>query len=312
VKNLNRTTEDAWETAIADFRIYLQLERSLSRNSVAAYVHDVSKLYAFCRRHAPVSPAAVTRRHIEQFLASIYDEGVDKRSQARILSGIKAFYKYLLLDERVETTPTELIESPKLGVYLPDVLSADEIDRLIAAVDLSRPDGHRNSAILETIYGCGLRVSEAASLRISDLFFHEGFIRVIGKGNKQRLVPIGEQAVKAVGFYTDLRATQKIVKKHEDILFLNRRGGALSRSMIFRIVKQLAQQAGIDKHISPHTLRHSFATHLIENGADLRAVQEMLGHESILTTEIYTHIDRKRWHKTILKYHPRRIMNYEL
>jgi integrase/recombinase XerD len=295
----------AWQTAMKDFEMYLTLERSLSKNSIDAYRIDVQKLHDFCRSHADVPPTAVTQPVIKSYVKHLYDANTNKRTQARTLSGIKAFYKFLVLDNRMETDPTELVESPKLGIYLPDVLSVSEIEALIAAVDASRPDGHRNRALLETMYGCGLRVSEAVSLRISDLFFNDGFIRVIGKGNKQRLIPIGKCAVNEINRYLPQRATQIILPKYEDILFLNRRGKALSRSMVFRIIKGLAIQIGLTKNISPHTLRHSFATHLIENGADLRAVQEMLGHESILTTEIYTHLNRKRWHATILKYHPR-------
>ncbi|MDR2801668.1 MAG: site-specific tyrosine recombinase XerD [Prevotellaceae bacterium] len=296
----------AWQTAIGDFETYLRLERSLSENSIAAYVRDVKKLQLFCRSAADVPPTGVTRQTIELFLGHLHDSVTSKRSHARMLSGIKAFYKFLVLENRLENNPTELVEAPKLGVYLPYVLSAAEIEALINAVDASRPDGHRNRALLETMYGCGLRVSEAVSLRISDLFFDEGFIRVIGKGNKQRLIPAGKCAENEIKRYLRQRSTQKIVTKYEDILFLNRRGKALSRSMVFRIIKDLAVKTGLTKKISPHTLRHSFATHLIENGADLRAVQEMLGHESILTTEIYTHLNRKRWQSTILKYHPRR------
>lgn len=302
----NKNIIQAWQEAIDDFKLYLQLERSLSKNSIAAYERDIKKLYNFCQTNIKtVSPTEITQNDIENFLGHLYETGIDKRSQARILSGVKAFFRYLVIEERIEASPTELIEAPKLGVYLPDVLSAGEIDQLIAAIDLSRPDGHRNRAIIETIYGCGLRVSEAVNLRISDLFFNDEFIRVIGKGDKQRLVPIGKQAINAIDNYVHQRTLQPVGKRFEDILFLNRRGSGLSRSMVFRIIKGLAEQAGITKNISPHTLRHSFATHLIENGADLRAVQEMLGHESILTTEIYTHLDRKRWQQTILKYHPR-------
>ena len=295
----------AWQTAIDDFETYLRLERSLSKNAIAAYLTDVKKLQRFCHSTTDLPPTGVTRQTIELFLKYLNKPDIKKRTQARTLSGVKAFYKFLVLENRMETNPTELVEAPKLGIYLPNVLSVAEIEALIAAVDASRPDGHRNRAIIETLYGCGLRVSEAVSLRISDLFFDERFIRVIGKGDKQRLVPVGECAVNEIKRYLQQRATQKIITKYEDILFLNRRGKALSRSMVFRIIKDLAAKAGITKNISPHTLRHSFATHLIENGADLRAVQEMLGHESILTTEIYTHLNRKRWQSTILKYHPR-------
>jgi integrase/recombinase XerD len=299
----------AWQTTINDFEMYLTLERSLSENSIDAYRKDVQKLHRYCRANADVPPTAVTQDIIKSFLKHDYKPDSNKRSQARTLSGIKAFYKFLILENRMETNPSELVEAPKLGIYLPGVLSIAEIEALIAAVDASRPDGHRNRALLETMYGCGLRVSETVSLRISDLFFNDGFIRVIGKGNKQRLIPIGQCAINEINRYLQKRATQIIIPKYEDLLFLNRHGRALSRSMVFRIIKDLATKTGLVKKISPHTLRHSFASHLVENGADLRAVQEMLGHESILTTEIYTHLNRKRWHATILKYHPRIIKN---
>jgi len=301
----NKATINIWQSEIEEFKVYLRLERSLSENSVAAYVRDVQKLCDFCTETNDIIPTKVAHKDIECFLGNLYESGMDKRSQARILSGVKAFFKFLVIARRIENSPTELVEGPKLGRYLPDVLNAEEIDELIKAVDVSRAEGHRNRAILETMYGCGLRVSEAINLRISDLFFDDGFIRVIGKGNKQRLIPIGKQAVSEIELYLQKRNLLPVQKKHEDILFLNRRGAALSRSMVFRIITQLAAQIGLEKNISPHTLRHSFATHLIENGADLRAVQEMLGHESILTTEIYTHLDRKRWQTTILKFHPR-------
>jgi len=301
----NKATINIWQSEIEEFKVYLRLERSLSENSIAAYICDVQKLCDFCTETNDIIPAKILHKDIECFLGHLYDIGMDKRSHARILSGVKAFFKFLVIENHIESAPTELVEAPKLGLYLPDVLSAEEIDQLIAAVDASRFDGHRNRAILETMYGCGLRVSEAISLRISDLFFNDGFIRVIGKGDKQRLIPIGRQATQEIENYLKQRNLSPIQKKYEDILFLNRRGAALSRSMIFRIIKQLATKIGLEKNISPHTLRHSFATHLIENGADLRAVQEMLGHESILTTEIYTHLDRKRWQSTILKFHPR-------
>ncbi len=293
-----------WNTAIEDFVTYLRLEKSLSDNSIAAYRSDVEKL----RDLAIVSQLSftdITPSDISAFLTTLFDKAVSKRTHARILSGIKAFYKFLLLEERISTNPAELIEAPKLGLYLPDVLSLQEIDALIAAVDVSRPDGHRNRAILETLYGCGLRVTELVTLRISDLFFNDGFLRVIGKGDKQRLVPIGDSAMREIQRYLQQRKTMKIDTKSADVLFLNRNGRSLSRVMIFSIIKQLAIKIGLTKNISPHTFRHSFATHLIENGADLRAVQEMLGHESILTTEIYTHVDRKRWQRNILQHHPR-------
>ncbi len=295
-----------WNTAIHDFGVYLQLEKSLSPHTVAAYCRDVEKLRDFSLAHLDLPPVRLSHKNIEAFLAFIYGLGLTKRSQARILSGVKAFYKYLLLEEHIDASPAELIESPKLGYYLPDVLSLAEIESLILAVDLSRPDGHRNRALLETLYGCGLRVSELTALRISDLFFADGFIRVTGKGKKQRLVPIGDTAIKEIRHYMQQRITGKIERNSEDILFLNRSGQALSRVTVFTIIKALAVKTGLTKNISPHTFRHSFASHLIENGADLRAVQEMLGHESILTTEIYTHIDRRHWQQTILQYHPRK------
>jgi integrase/recombinase XerD len=302
----NISLEGLWNTSISDFKSYLRLEKSLSTNSVEAYERDVKKLSEFLVSTFGIPPEQVGRRHITEFLTAIPACGIGKRSQARVLSGIKAFYKFLLLDDRIEINPAELVEGPKLGFYLPEVLSVDEIDALIATVDVSRPDGHRNRAILETLYGCGLRVSELVTLRISDLFLNDGFIRVIGKGNKQRLVPIGRRAIDEINRYLSQRVHRKINPKDEDILFLNVRGCGLSRIMVFMLIKQLATQAGVTKNISPHTFRHSFATHLVENGADLRAVQEMLGHESILTTEIYTHVDRKRWQQNILRYHPRR------
>ncbi len=294
-----------WDAAIADFTVYLRLEKSLSENSTAAYRRDVEKLCDYACEKGLQSPIKLTHRDISDFLAVLYDAGISKRSQARILSGIKAFYKFLLMEGRMDRSPAELIEAPKLGFYLPDVLSLEEIEALIVAVDVSRPDGHRNRAMLETLYGCGLRVSELISLHLSDLFFDDGFIRVVGKGDKQRLVPIGTAAIREIERYLEQRRTGKINPKSEDIVFLNRNGGGLSRVMVFSIIKQLAAKIGLTKNISPHTFRHSFATHLIENGADLRAVQEMLGHESILTTEIYTHVDRKRWQQNILQHHPR-------
>jgi integrase/recombinase XerD len=302
IKSLNRS----WHTVTDDFSSYLRLEKSLSTNSVEAYLRDVEKLNLFIVATFGLSPEQVEHRHITAFLASISGHGIGKRSQARVLSGIKAFYKFLMLEDRVTESPAERIEGPKLGFYLPEVLTLDEIDALITAVDVSRPEGHRNRAMLETLYGCGLRVSELVTLRISGLFFNDGFIRVIGKGDKQRLVPVGKRAIAEVNRYLTQRALRKIAPKCEDILFLNFHGRGLSRIMVFMLIKQLAAQAGITKNISPHTFRHSFATHLVENGADLRAVQEMLGHESILTTEIYTHVDRKRWQQNILRYHPRK------
>jgi integrase/recombinase XerD len=300
-------TSALWNTAIDDFVVYLRLERSLSSHSIQAYRRDVTKLHDFAVEAPAKPPAGITHNDIEAFLATLYDQGVHKRSQARILSGVKAFYKFLILEERISSSPAELIASPKLGLYLPDVLSVEEITQLITAVDVSRPEGHRNRAMLEVLYSCGLRVSELVNLQLSDLFFTDGFIRVTGKGDKQRLVPIGTMAIREVERYCRKRKTQKVDPKCEHILFLNRHGKSLSRIMVFNIIKGLAVKIGLEKNISPHTFRHSFATHLVENGADLRAVQEMLGHESIITTEIYTHVDRKRWQANILQYHPRRV-----
>jgi integrase/recombinase XerD len=297
---------ESWHAAIEDFSSYLQLEKSLSANSVEAYLRDVEKLSAYMVRTFGLPPGRVEHRHITDFLATMPGKGIGKRSQARVLSGVKAFYKFLLLEDRIEINPAELIEGPKLGFYLPEVLTIDEIDALIKAIDASRPEGHRNRAILEILYGCGLRVSELVTLRISGLFFNDGFICVIGKGDKQRLVPIGQRAVDEINRYMAQRALRKVDPKCEDLLFLNAHGRGLSRVAVFMLIKELAAQAGITKNISPHTFRHSFATHLVENGADLRAVQEMLGHESILTTEIYTHVDRSRWQQNILRYHPRK------
>lgn len=299
-----------WNAAIDDFTVYLRLERSLSAHSVEAYCRDIGKLRDFAVKTLDKAPVDLLHADIETFLATLYDQGIHKRSQARVLSGVKAFCKFLMLEEKISSNPAELIEAPKLGLYLPDVLSVEEIEALIDAVDASQPDGHRNRAMLELLYSCGLRVSELINIRLSDLFFNDGFIRVIGKGDKQRLIPVGTMAVKEIERYCRIRKVQKIDPKAEDILFLNRMGKGLSRVMVFKIIKRLAIKTGLTKTISPHTFRHSFATHLIENGADLRAVQEMLGHESILTTEIYTHVDRKRWHDNILQYHPRRKIYY--
>lgn len=296
-----------WESYIRGYKAYLQLEKSLSANSVEAYLHDIEKLQQYIDYiHADVSPAQVTNEHLKGFLSWITELGMEARSQARILSGIKGFFKYLLLENVIKKDPSELIESPRIGRKLPETLTVEEIDRMIQAIDMSKPEGHRNRAILETLYGCGLRVSEAVNLRITDLYFNEGFIRVTGKGNKERLIPIGQTAIKFITIYNEeTRRHQTVAKDAKDILFLNKRGGRLSRVMIFKIIKEMAARCGIKKTISPHTFRHSFATHLVEGGADLRAVQEMLGHESITTTEIYTHLDRRYLRDTIISYHPR-------
>jgi integrase/recombinase XerD len=296
-----------WRTAIKEYRAYIQLEKTLSANSVEAYERDVQKLHQYIEGYfKDTSPLDVKLTHLQQFLKALNEVELSPRSQARIISGIKGFYKYLLLENLVSDDPTELLELPKIGRKLPDTLSPEEVDSLIDAIDLSHPQGQRNYAILETLYSCGLRVSELTGLRISDLFFDDGFIRVIGKGDKERLVPIGGTAVKYINIYKDEdRVHANIKPGHEDILFLNRRGAKLTRVMIFTIVKDLATVVGMTKNISPHTFRHSFATHLVEGGADLRAVQDMLGHESITTTEIYTHLDREFLRKSILTTHPR-------
>lgn len=296
-----------WSIEIKGYSNYLLLERSLAANSIAAYLHDVEKLAAFLAANQPgTAPTEVSVAHIHAFLNSLLEENLGAKTQARILSGIKGFFKYLELEARIQVNPTDLIESPKMGLHLPAVLSLEEIEALFTAIDYSRPEGGRNRAILEVMYGCGLRVSELINLKISDLFLNDKYIRVLGKGHKERLVPIGIPAIQKVKIYIQkIRTEQSIKKGQEDILFLNRRGHQLSRVMIFTIIRQLAEKAGITKVVSPHTLRHSFATHLVEGGADLRAVQQMLGHESITTTEIYTHLDSGYLRDTLMMYHPR-------
>lgn len=294
-----------WSNAIDDYINFLRLEKSLSENSIAAYRTDMEKLCLFAEGKG-IEPESLQRTDLEEFLAQLHDMGLNKRSQSRILSGVRGFFKYLLLEEVIDSDPTELIDSPKIGRKLPEVLSVVEIDAMEAAIDLSKPDGHRNKAIIETLYSCGLRVSELVSLRLTDLFFTDGFIRVIGKGDKQRLVPIGTKAITDINMYLMQRNSidSRIDSESRNIVFLNRWGRKLTREMVFTIIKKYAALAGIKKNISPHTLRHSFATHLIEGGADLRAVQEMLGHESIQTTEIYTHLDNQYLRETIMMFHP--------
>ena len=294
-----------WNDVIKDFKTYLQLELSLSENTVEAYMSDVHKLKNFTDSKDILDVSNITHENIQEFLADLYDNHLDNHTQARILSGIKKFFSFLELENEIDKNPTNLIENPKLGRKLPVFLTVEEIENVISSIDLSETEGHRNHAIFETLYSCGLRVSELVNLQISNLYFNDEFIRIIGKGNKERLIPIGETAIKSINLYLGQRNLMNVNKKSEDIVFLNRRGNQLSRVMIFNIVKKLAKTAGIKKNISPHTIRHSFATHLIENGADLRAVQQMLGHESILTTEIYTHLDQSFMQQTILKYHPR-------
>lgn len=289
------------------FEAFLKLERSLSSHSVEAYCRDIEKLISFLEmEEKDPSPKELDKDHIRSFIDQLSSLGIAARTQARILSGLKSFFDFLMLEGVLDVNPTEMIESPKVGMKLPEVLSIEEIDAMIGAIDLSKPEGERNRAIIETLYSCGLRVSELTTLKLSNLLIEEGFVRVEGKGGKERLIPIGKAALKFIGYYKEqYRNHQDIKANSVDILFLNRRGAALSRVMIFNIVKDLAQKAGVTKNISPHTFRHSFATHLVEGGADLRAVQEMLGHESITTTEIYTHIDRQYLKDAIIQFHPR-------
>ena len=295
----------SWESAIFSFKSYLIIERSLSANSVDAYIRDVKKLADFAKEKEKTE-LQIERSDLSEFISNISKSGVAARSQSRIISGIKAFYKYLIMEDYITANPTELLESPKIGMKLPDTLSIKEIDKLIAAIDLSKAEGERNRAMLEILYSCGLRVTELITLKLSNVSFVEGFIKVVGKGNKERLAPIGNTALKYLNIYiNEVRNHQEIQKGYKDIIFLNRRGKQLTRVMIFTIIKQLAKKIGLKKNISPHTFRHSFATHLIQGGADLRAVQEMLGHESITTTEIYTHLDKEYLRETIIAFHPR-------
>jgi integrase/recombinase XerD len=289
---------------VSKYQIYLRLEKSLSPRSIEAYNTDLDKLLRFMESEG-LSYKDITYGNLQQFVAQLHDVGIHPRSQARIISGVKSFYRFLLVDGYITTDPTELLESPKIGLKLPSVLTVNEINNILDTIDLSLPEGQRNRAMLETLYSCGLRVSELTTLRYPDVYFEEGFIRVEGKGSKQRLVPISETALHEIKNYLYDRKLVKVKKGHEDILFLSKRGTALSRLMVFHIVKQQTEMAGIHKNVSPHTFRHSFATHLLEGGANLRAIQEMLGHEQITTTEIYTHIDRESLRREILEHHPR-------
>lgn len=295
-----------WQPYKKGFKAYLQLEKSLADNSVEAYLHDVEMLTAYLQLQGQMkNPEAIELKDLQAFLKYVAGLGMTVGSQARIISGLRAFYKYCLLEQISRTNPTELLEAPKTTRKLPEVLTLEEIEAMIAQIDLSTPDGTRNKAILETLYSCGLRVSELVNLKLSCLYLDVGFIRVIGKGDKERLVPIGSDAKKFIGIYRhEIRVHAKVKKGEEDIVFLSKNGSRLSRIMIFYIIKELAKKAGIIKNISPHTFRHSFATHLVEGGADLRAVQEMLGHESITTTEIYTHLDREYLRETLHRFHP--------
>ena len=289
---------------IERYKTYLRLEKALSANSIDAYLTDLDKLTNFVESEGK-KYADVTYDDLQQFVARLHDIGIHPRSQARIISGIKSFYRFLFLDDYITTDPTELLESPKIGLKLPEVLTVNEINSILDTIDLTLPEGQRNRAMLEVLYSCGLRVSELTGLRYSDIYPKEGFIRVEGKGSKQRLVPISEVALREIKNYLYDRNSVVVKKGFEDILFLSRRGTALSRIMVFHIIKQQTEAAGIHKNVSPHTFRHSFATHLLEGGANLRAIQEMLGHEKITTTEIYTHIDREFLRKEILEHHPR-------
>lgn len=294
----------SWEKELKEYDFYIRLEKKLSDNSIEAYLRDLNQMIEFMTSEFGVgSGADVKPEQVESFMASLYDRKASKTTQGRVLSGIKSFFNFLLINDKIETLPTEFTDTPKIGRHLPDVLSQDEIASLMNSIDMSNRFGCRNRAMIETLYSCGLRVSELVTLRLNDLFFNDGFIRVIGKGDKQRLVPVGEIAVEYINAYLEQRLSLD-TGSQIDILFLNNRGRELTRVMVFHIIKKLAIAAGITKNISPHTFRHSFATHLLEGGASIRQVQEMLGHESILTTEIYTHLDTTRLHETIGKYHP--------
>lgn len=297
----------AWDIYIQEYENYLKLERSLSPNSVEAYVHDVTKLKQFLEiSGSDLTPLQITMVELQDFIEYINELGMSVFSQARIISGLKSFYKFLLYEGELDADPTELLEAPKLGRKLPDTLSVEEIDRILSAIDHSTPEGMRNRAMLETLYSSGLRVSELIGLKMSNVHFDVGFLRILGKGSKERLVPVGREALKYIKLYRDdIRVHLDIKPGNEGFIFLNRNGRQLSRQMVFIVIKNLVEKAGIKKTISPHTFRHSFATHLIEGGADLRAVQEMLGHESITTTEIYTHLDRDYLKQVIQDFHPR-------
>ena len=305
---VNEKTEkkDTAALIIRKYQQYLKLEKSLSKNTLDAYMTDLDKLLNFLQSEN-IEISDVCLDDLERFSAGLHDIGIHPRSQARIISGIKSFFHFLIMADYLEADPSELLEGPKIGLKLPEVLTVEEIDSIIAAIDLSKNEGQRNRAILETLYSCGLRVSELTNLKLSDLYFDEGFIKVEGKGSKQRLVPISPRAIKEIKLYFTDRNRGKIKKEYEDYVFLARWGKNISRIMVFHLIKELAQTAGITKNISPHTFRHSFATHLLEGGANLRAIQCMLGHESITTTEIYTHIDRNMLRSEIIEHHPRNI-----
>ena len=296
-----------WKNALKDYSLFLQIERSLSKNSIESYQRDVKKLILFLEENdIVISPLEIEEETVQQFIYAV-SKDINARSQARLISGLRSFFKYLIFENYRKTNPTDLLESPKIGRKLPDTISTQEIDLIIGQIDLSHPQGERNRAMLETLYSCGLRISELISLQLSDLFFEEGFIRVIGKGDKQRFVPINHHTQKIITTYINLLRVHETPKKgFEDTIFLNRRGKQLTRNMLFMIIRDLAKDADINKKVSPHTFRHSFATHLLENGADLRAIQQMLGHESITTTEIYMHVDKTFLKGVMEKFHPRK------
>ncbi|MHB9056757.1 MAG: site-specific tyrosine recombinase XerD [Paludibacteraceae bacterium] len=288
---------------LQEYHIYLKMEKSLSDNTVKGYERDIQKLFSYLN-DAHVKPEEARIEHLRDFIIEIAEIGINARSQARLISSIKSFFRFLIYKDKISQDPTELLEAPRLGLHLPEVLSVEEIDQIIAAIDLSKPEGQRNRAIIEVLYGSGLRVSELINLKLSNIYFDEDYMLVEGKGNKQRLVPLSDESVKQIGYWRLDRNRLNIKKGNEDYLFLNRLGSKLTRAMIFTIVKDLAAYAGIKKNVSPHTFRHSFATHLLENGANLRVIQQLLGHESITTTELYTHIDVHYLRETITKYHP--------
>lgn len=295
----------SWEKELKDYTFYIRLEKKLADNTIEAYLRDLLQMGEFMRSEFGLeSGAEVTPEQVESFMASLYDKGVAKTTQGRVLSGIKSFFNFLLINDKIENLPTEFTDAPKIGRQLPDVLTVDEIGRLMDSIDLGSRFGYRNRAMIETLYSCGLRVTELVTLKLGDLFFNDGYIRVVGKGDKQRLVPVSDVAVEYINLYLEQRGQQYVDNKSMDIVFLNNRGKALTRVMVFHIIKELAVRAGITKSISPHTFRHSFATHLLEGGASIRQVQEMLGHESILTTEIYTHLDTTHLDETVERYHP--------
>lgn len=296
-----------WKTALEGFKAYLMLERSLSHNSLDAYMRDVAKLQEYMAlKGYNYAPTAVPPKLISELMGYLNDLGLESSSQARTLSGLKTFYKFLLLEDALDVAPTDLIDAPKLAKKIPDVLTVEEVEQILATIDLSKTNGLRDRAIIEVLYACGLRVSELINLKISNLYFHEGFITVIGKGDKERLVPIGSDAMKHLGFYLKhTRSKIKTMPEYANFVFLNNRGKPLSRIWVFLIIKEATEKAGIEKNVSPHTFRHSFATHLIEGGADLKVVQDLLGHESITTTEVYTHLDTEYLRETVLMFHPR-------